>query len=295
MRMTFSKRKLKEALTCYLFLAPNMILFAVFFLYVLFSTFYTSLTDWVFINPNKTFVGLQNYVELFQDPYFYIALKNTFWLTASVPIGLAISLLLAILTNSKLVKWKPIFRTGFYAPVVVSMVVWAMVWRGIYSVNGLLNQVLSLFGIKGLDWLANLKWAFPAIIAMGLIKNLGYNMVLFLAGLQSIPNHLYDAAKIDGATGWQEFLYVTFPCLQHTLFFVAVTSVINSFQVFDQIYIMTGGGPLGRTEVLVSYLYYHGFLRWQMGYANAVGVVLFVLVLIATLIQRKAIPEGFEF
>ncbi len=289
------KRRTKEALTCYLFLAPNMALFVTFFLYAIVSAFYNSMTDWDFINPTKNFIGLQNYIELFGDRYFHIAMKNTLWVTAAVPIGLALSLGIALIMNSKLVKFKTLFRTGFYTPVVISMVVWALIWRGIYSIDGLLNEVLAFVGLPVVDWLGNLKFALPAVIAMGTIKGLGYNMVLFLAGLQTIPPHLYEAAEIDGANSWQQFWHVTLPGLQHTTFFISVTAIIGSFQVFDQIYVMTGGGPLGRTEVLVSYLYYKGFLSWEMGYANAIGVVIFMCVLIMTLIQRKLIPSGTEY
>lgn len=272
-----------------------MLLFAVFFVYVLLYTFYTSFTDWRFVSPVKNFIGLRNYLDLFHDSYFHIALKNTLLLSSSVPVGMALSLGLALMLNARWMRLKGMFRTGFFVPVVISMVIWAMIWRGIYSANGVLNQLLGMLGISGRDWLADLKWAFPAIILMGVIKGLGYNMVLYLAGLQSIPSHLYDAAKIDGATPWQEFRNVTLPCLHPTTFFVSVTSVISSFQVFDQIYVMTRGGPLGRTEVLVTYLYNKGFLAWEMGYANAVAVILFLLVLILVLIQRKLIPQGVQF
>lgn len=297
MKIAFMKKaRTKEALTCYLFLTPNMFFFVTFFLYAILSAFYYSTTSWSFISPVKEFIGFQNYIDLTQDRYFLKALQNTLKVVAALPIGIVISLSIALVIHSRFIpKFKSVFRVGFFTPQVIAMVAWAMIWNSIYAIDGILNRFLDLFGIIGPNWLASLTWALLAIIAMTIIKGLGYNMVLFLAGLEGIPSLLYDAAKIDGAGRWQQFWYVTLPCLQHTMFFVLAMAIISSFQIFDQIYIMTSGGPLGRTEVLVSYLYYKGFLVWKMGYASAVGCVLFGMIFTIILLQRKLMGSGIEF
>ncbi len=286
-RLTMQKSKFREAITCYLFMLPNFALFVFFTFAALLSTVFTSFTDWGFINMDREFVGLENYVRLFQDPFFVRALVNNLFFVLAIPVGMFISLILAVVTNSQLVTGKGFFRTAFFVPTVTSMVVLAVIWRGIYNVNGLLNQFVALFGIPSVDWLSDLQFAFPALIIMTIIKDLGLNMVFYLAGLQVIPQQVYDAAQVDGAGPFQTLFRITIPCLRNTTFFVLTYSVIRSFQIFDQIYVMTGGGPLGRTEVLVSYLYFKGFLEWKMGYANAVAVLVLLVVLAFTLLQKR--------
>ncbi len=284
--MKINRARMKEAVTCYLFMLPNFLLFAFFTFAALISAIFASFTNWGFISRERDFIGLNNYFELIQDPFFIQALINNLWFMLSIPVGMVISLLLALATNSQMVKAKGFFRTAFFIPTVTSMVVWAVIWRAIYNKSGLLNQFTALFGIKAVDWLASLEFALPALIFMSVLKNLGLYMVFFLAGLQAIPRTIYDACEVDGAGPIQTLLKITIPCLRNTTFFILTFAVIQSFQVFDQIYIMTGGGPLGRTEVLVSYLYYKGFLAWEMGYANAVGVLILVIVMSFTLIQK---------
>lgn len=285
--MKINSARTKEAITCYLFMLPNFLMFASFTFAALISAIFASFTNWGFISRERDFIGLGNYFELLQDPYFIQALINNLWFMLAIPVGMFFSLLLALATNSQMVRAKGFFRTAYFVPTVTSMVVWAVIWRAIYNKSGLLNQFTALLGIPAVDWLASLEFALPALILMSVLKNLGLYMVFFLAGLQAIPRTIYDACEVDGAGAIQTLLKITIPCLRNTTFFILTFAVIQSFQVFDQIYIMTGGGPLGRTEVLVSYLYYKGFLEWKMGYANAVGVIVLVIVMSFTLIQKK--------
>lgn len=239
------------------------------------------------LSPIK-WVGISNYQSLINDEVFWKVLWNTIYYTlGTVPIGIIISLLLAIALNQK-IKGIKIFRTAYFLPVISSAVAVAVVWQWVYNPEfGLLNYLLSFVGIEGPNWLTSKNWAMPAVIITGIWKNLGFNMLLFLAGLQGIPEVYYEAARIDGANWWNQFKNITIPLLSHTTFFVVIMSVINSFQVFDQIYIMTGGGPARSTSVMVHYLYQNAFEYFKMGKASAIAYILFILVFFATLIQFK--------
>jgi multiple sugar transport system permease protein len=234
-------------------------------------------------------VGLANYVKLLHAPEFWEALKNTFYFAiVGGPLTIAVSLATALLLNAKLVRFKSFFRTIYFTPFVTTLVAVAIVWRYLYHTRyGLLNYALGHFGIGPIDWLGNPHWAMPAIILMSVWKNFGYNMLIFIAGLQAIPQDLYDAAEIDGAGPMRRFFNVTLPLLGPTLLFVGVITMIGYFQLFSEPYVMTQGGPLRSTTSVVLMMYEEGFRWWRMGYAAAIAFVLFIVILIATLIQFR--------
>ncbi len=269
------------------FLLPNLLGFLIFILGPIIASFCLSFTSWDLLTPVK-WIGFENYQTLITDQVFWKVLWNTIYYTiGTVPAGIIISLFLAIALNQK-IKGVKIFRATYFLPVISSTVAVAVVWQWLYNPEfGLLNYLLALIGIEGPKWLTSTTWAMPAIIVTSIWKNLGFNMLLFLAGLQGIPETFYEAAQIDGANWWQQFRNITIPLLSPTTFFVVIMSIINSFQVFDQIYIMTEGGPARSTSVLVHYLYQNAFEYFKMGYASAIAYVLFFLVFIITLIQLK--------
>jgi len=270
-----------------LFLLPNLLGFLVFIFWPLIASFGLSFTSWDLLTPIK-WIGLENYKTLISDQVFWKVLWNTIYFTVgNVPVGIILSLFLAIALNQK-IKGITIFRAVYFLPVISSTVAVAIVWQWLYNPEfGLMNYLLSLVGIDGPNWLSSTTWAMPAVIITSIWRGLGFNMLLFLAGLQGIPETYYEAAKIDGANWWVLFKNITIPLLSPTTFFVVVISIINSFQVFDQIYIMTAGGPARSTSVLVHYLYQNAFQYFKMGYASAIGYVLFFLVFTVILIQLK--------
>lgn len=269
------------------FLLPNFAGFLVFILWPVIASLGLSFTSWDLLTPIN-FIGLGNYHSLISDQVFWKVFWNTIYFTVgTVPLGIIISLFLAMALNQK-IKGVKIFRAAYFLPVISSTVAVAVVWQWLYNPQfGLLNYLLSLFGINGPNWLTSKTWAMPAVIITSIWKNLGFNMLLFLAGLQGIPETFYEAAKIDGAGWWASFKNITLPLLSPTTFFVVVMSIISSFQVFDQIYIMTEGGPARSTSVLVHYLYQNAFQYFKMGYASAIAYILFFLVFIITMIQLK--------
>ena len=276
-----------ENIWAYLFLLPSLIGLIGLTLLPILASFGLSFTDWDALGtPN--FVGFKNVITLLQDPVFWQALSNTTYFTVvSVPVGMALSLLLAIALNRSL--WAMgFYRTIFLIPVISSTVATALLWGLMMDPYiGLLNYLLSLVHVHPLGWLTDAHLAMPAIIVISIWKGLGYNMVLFLAGLQGIPTEMYEAARIDGATRIREFLHVTLPMLTPTIFFVLVITMISSFQVFDQTYILTKGGPQNSTITLVYYVYQTGFQQLRMGYASAMAYVLFIITLVVVLIQWK--------
>lgn len=276
-----------------LFLAPALMAIGVFFFIPVIAAFMLSFTDFdIYSLANldyARFIGVKNYARLFDDTLFWKALKNTlYFLLAGGPLSIAVSLAAALLLNSKLVRFKTFFRLAYFAPVVTTLVAIAVVWRFVYHPRfGLLNYSLSWFGIPAIDWLGDPNWAMPAIILMAVWKNFGYNMVIFIAGLQNIPQELYEAASIDGASGWQQFTSITIPMLAPTTLFISVITMIGYFQLFAEPYVMTQGGPLNSTLSIVYYMYQMGFRWWSMGYSAALAFVLFALILIASLIQSR--------
>jgi multiple sugar transport system permease protein len=273
------------------FLAPDAIGFLVFTLLPVLASLGLSFVKWNLVG-RPIFNGLGNYGRAFSDPMFWRVLKNTAYYTlGTVPTSMVLSLLLALALNQK-IKGVTLFRGLYYLPVISPMVAVAMVWRWLYNADfGIINYFLSLVGLPAIRWLTTSLWAMPAVIVMSVWKSLGYGMVIFLAGLQGIPQHLYDAAAVDGANAWQRFRHVTLPMLSATTFFVLVTSIISSFQVFGQVYIMTRGGPANATSTIVYYIYQNGFESFRMGYASALSWLLFAVIFIFTIIQFQTQRE----
>lgn len=280
------RRRDHEGLAAGLFLLPNLIGFLIFTAIPVCAAFVLAFYDYDLL-LGASWAGLENFREMLTtDRVFRAALVNTVYFTAvSVPLSVVLGLATAILVNQAL-RGVVLFRSIFLLPYVTVTVALSLVWKWIYLPDiGLINSVLGVFGIDGPAWLTSQTWAMPALILMSVWKGFGYNMVIFLAGLQGIPDHLYDAAKVDGATAWRRFLNVTLPLLSPTTFFVVVISVISSFQVFDQALIMTNGGPGTATTTLVLYIYQQGFQSFEMGYAAAVALVLFAAIFVFTVIQ----------
>ncbi|MFW5947772.1 MAG: carbohydrate ABC transporter permease [Gemmatimonadota bacterium] len=282
-----------RTLAAYAFVAPAILLIGVFFFLPVAAALVLSFTDFDIYGiadpANVRFVGLRNYVRLLEAPLFWTALKNTFYFAlVGGPLSIAVSLAAALLVNAKAVRLRGLFRTVYFAPFVTTLVAVAIVWRYIYHTRyGLLNYGLGILGVEPIDWLGDPRWAMPAIILLAVWKNFGYNMLIFIAGLQSIPEELYEAAKIDGASALRRFWHVTLPALGPTLLFVSIITMIGFFQLFSEPYVMTGGGPLRATTSVVLYMYEEGFRWWRMGYAAAIAFVLFVVILVATLIQFR--------
>ena len=275
----------KDSVWAFVLLMPNFICFLMFLLIPLVASFILSFTQWDLMTPIQR-VGFANYVELFKDETFLKSLGNTIYFTfVSVPIGITISLFLAMGLN-QCIKGMKIYRATYFFPVIASMVAVALVWSWIYNPEfGLFNYFLSMIGIRGPKWLVSNEWAMPSIIITAIWKGLGFNMLLFLAGLQGIPKTYYEVADIDGATWPHKFFYITLPLLSHVILFVVIISIINSFQVFDFVYLMTYGGPSRSTSVLVFYLYQNAFRYFRMGYASAIAYAIFFMILVFTLTQ----------
>lgn len=280
------RRVRREHLLFLAFIAPNFFLLGVFSYWPLLYQAYLSMTRWDMISPTKTFVGANNYRFMFDDPSFHRVLLNTGYFTGSVLVGsLVLGLALAMLLNQRL-RGRTLVRGIVFAPFVLSGAAIGLVWSYIFDpVYGLMRVVLGWFGIGSPNWLVSTAWAMPALIIVYLWKNAGYSAIIYLAGLQNIPNELYDAAKVDGVTEWQKFRYVTLPLLSPTTFFLLVTTMIFSIQAFDVIAVMTKGGPVNATTTLIWYLYQQGFVAFRAGLAAAAGMLLFVLLLVVTLFQ----------
>jgi multiple sugar transport system permease protein len=280
-----------------LFIAPGLIHFAIFTLFAVGFAFYISFHDWNIIKPDKPYVGLENYLRLFDDPRFLRAVTNTLTFMVGIPLGLASGLSVALLLNTK-VRGQAVYRTLFYIPVVTPLVVSSIIWKWVYQGDyGLLNYYLLKLGLieHKIVWLADPDLALPALIIMMIWGGTGSTMVIYLAGLQSIPEEMYDAAKVDGASALQRLLYITIPLLRPTTFFLLVTSVIGTFQIFTEVYIMTNGGPLNRTTTIGYYLYTNAFRELDMGYATAMAFVLFAMIFVFTLIQWKYTRGDVEY
>jgi multiple sugar transport system permease protein len=269
------------------FVAAPVIGFLLFTLYPVGFAVYASLTNWNGLGIMR-FVGLDNYVRLLSDANFLESLYNTFFYMIGIPIGLAVSLALAVAMNRKIVGLTA-FRTIYYVPVISSLAAIAILWQWAYNGDfGLVNQALALVGIDGPNWLASTFWAKPAIILMAIWKGLGFSMILYLAAIQSVPRSLYEAAQLDGANGWQRFRTITLPMVRPVTFFLVVTNVIGGAQLFTEVNIMTPtGGPEYSTASAVWHIWRQAFKYQQMGYATAMAIVLGLLILVVTLVQFR--------
>lgn len=273
----------------YAFVAPTVLGVMILNLWAVVQSFYYSFFEIKGFAAPK-FIGLSNYMRLFGDMEVWRSLKNVFiYAIITVPIGVFLSLLLAALLNVK-IKGKGIFRCIYFLPVVSAPAAVALVWRWLYNKDfGLFNQILSVFGIQGPDWLGTPSLAMPSVAIVGIWAMLGYNMIILLGGLQDIPNELYEAAKIDGAGPAAQFFRITIPMVSPTLFFVVVTTVISSLQVFDTIYMMfKPSAPSFKSVESIVYLFYrYTFKEYNKGYGSTIVVVLFIIIMVLTLIQNK--------
>ncbi len=282
----------------YAFLAPALLLLGLFFFVPAVASLVLSLSDfdiYAIATPGAVrFVGLRNYGELLRNPLFWTALGNTlYFVLVGGPLSVGVSLAAALALDAPLVRFKSFFRTVYFAPVVTTLVAVAVIWKYLYDPRfGLVNYGLHLLGISGPDWLGSPHLAMPSLIIMTVWKNFGYNMIIFIAGLQAVPTELYDAARVDGAGPWQRFRNVTLPTLAPTFVFVSVTTMIGYCQLFSEPYVMTQGGPLHATLSLVLFMYQEGFRWWHMGFAAAVSFVLFLLTLLGTVAQLRLRREA---
>ena len=276
----------REAIVGYLMLSPWIIGFLVFTLGPMIASLYFSFCDYKVIKPPQ-FIGLANYQRMFTDDLFYKSLRvTTTYTVASVPLGIVTALLVAVLLNQQIWGVR-VFRTIFYLPSVISGVAVSLVFVWLFNHRfGILNFIIGLFGVRGPDWLGRPAWALWAFVLMSL-WGVGGNMVILLAGLQGVPVSLHEAAQIDGASAWTRFWRITLPMISPAILFITIMSVIGSFQVFTQAYIMTGGGPANATLFYLLYLYRNAFSWFEMGYASALAWVLFLVVLVCTLITMR--------
>jgi multiple sugar transport system permease protein len=278
---------LRKALVVAAFLGPSFVALVAFSLGPMVGTVWVSFQEWNLIRDAE-FIGLRNYRELWADEEFRRALRNTvYYLVGYLPLVTAGGLGLALLVNQRL-RGVSIFRGMYFLPVVTSWVVVALLWKWILNPrDGIVNWLLGLLGIDGPGWWTSTTWAMPSIILASAWKDLGFVMVILVAGLQSIPEMLYEAARIDGAGSWRRFRSVTLPMLTPSLFFVLIISLINGFQVFDQVWVMTEGGPVGSSTVVVEQIVKNTFSYGRAGYASAQSVVLFVIILLVTAVQLR--------
>jgi multiple sugar transport system permease protein len=278
----------------WLFVAPALSAIGLFFAVPVLAALVLSLTDFDIYAladlGNLRFVGLRNYLRLLQTPLFWQALGNTvFFVVVGVPTSIALSLGSALLLNSPLARLKGAFRTALFAPVVTTLVAVAVIWAYLlHTQYGLINYGLGLIGVPRVNWLGDPNWAMPAIALFAIWKNFGYNMVIFLAALQSIPGDLYEAARIDGAGAVQQFRFITLPSLAPTLTLVGILTVAGYFQLFAEPYVMTQGGPAQSTTSVLYFMYEEGFKWWNLGSASAVAFVLFFIMFLITRVQVAA-------
>lgn len=298
-----SSRRRSENIMAWVFSTPAIIFLIIFLVVPFLMAFGLSFTDQRLVpNPRlpTRFIGVRNFVRLFQDEDFFQAIFNNFYFViVVVPIQTSLALLLAIFVNQKL-RFVNVFRTIYFSPVVVTMVVVSIIWKFMYNPGeGMINAFLQWisFGYLGpYDWLDNTKLAFPAIMVLSVWQGVGFQMIIYLAGLQEIPDSLYEAANIDGANKVQQFFHVTLPQLRNTTIFVVMTTTILAFRLFTQVYTMqgTGGHPQGSTRTMMLYTFSQGFKLGKIGYASAVTVIFFVIVLTASMIQRIFLKEERE-
>jgi multiple sugar transport system permease protein len=275
------------------FVGPALIVIGTFFFLPVLAALGMSVTDFDLYSLNDIgnlrFVGFENYWRLLHERLFWKSLGNTFYFVLlGVPLSIGTSLAAALLVNSKVARFRHVYRTIYFAPVVTTLVAVAVVWRYIFHTRyGFLNYALDWVGLGPVDWMGDPHWAMPAIVIMAVWKNFGYNMIILLAALQSIPEDLYEAARIDGASFWQQFRHVTLPSLRPVLLLVSILTMTGYFQLFAEPYVMTEGGPLESTKSVLFYMYDEGFKWWSLGRASAVAFMLFIIIFFVTLIQLR--------
>lgn len=280
------KKRINNENIGYLLIAPSYLIYLLFVLVPVLWTIVMSFTDYNLREWH--FTGISNYIQMFQDKVFLRSIWNTVrYSLMTIPVVMVLALCLAMLLNQRL-KAKGFFRTLFYLPNIFSMVAVSMAWLYLYDTNsGILNRMLNGLGLESVGWVSNTAMSMISVAIMSIWNQVGYNMILFLSGLQGIPEHLYEAASIDGATRWQKFRHITLPQLAPTIFFVFVMACIHSFQVFGQVLIVTNGGPVNSTTTIAHQIYKNGFEYFHMGYASAQAVVLLLIILAITIVNWK--------
>lgn len=272
----------------YLFISPFFILFAVFMLFPFVYSFWISLHNWDGISI-PTFVGLANYRDLLRDELFWKSLYNTVYiLVLNIPLQLGLALALAVVLNSEVVRGRSTMQLIYFMPIIVSVVVVAIVFSLLYdSYTGLINYFLEWLGLRGIPWLSSEAWSKLSIVLLITWRWTGYNMVILLAGLQAIPHELYEAGRIDGTNAWKAFRHITLPLIKPVLLFCLIMSIIGLFKIFTEPYILTFGGPNNSSQTMVTYIYNNAFRYSKLGYGSALAYVLFLLVLVASVINLK--------
>ncbi|MEK3722714.1 carbohydrate ABC transporter permease [Paenibacillus sp. FSL H8-0034] len=287
MSTSMLSRNTKDHLWAYLFITPQLLGLLLFAIGPVLFAFAISFMKWD-ITSTPVWVGLRNYEKQLSDPLFWKILSNTLLFSALyIPATLVLALILALMLNQN-IKGRMVFRAAYFVPVITSSIAVALVWTWLYNPDfGPINIALQSMGLPAPGWLSSLTWAMPSIVIMTVWQSVGYNMVLFLAGLQGVPRHLYEAAKIDGAGAWQQFLKITLPMISPTTFFVLTMLLIHALQVFNEPYMMTKGGPADATNVIVLHIYNTAFQFYKMGEASAISFVLFFIIFVITLFQFK--------
>lgn len=292
-RKNFSGKQVldNEQLAAWIFLSPALILLGIFVLWPIAYLFYLSFTAGNFTQAGTRLVGLRNYWRLLLSPDFWQVIGNTAYFTVATVIpSLVIPLGLAVLLN-RAFRWRGILRAAYFIPSITSLVAVGLGFRWLFQTDGPVNAFLNAIGLEPIPWLGSTTWAMPVLILLSSWKQLGFNMVVFLAGLQAIPQQRYEAAELDGANSWQQFWHITLPGLRPTLVFAAVTTAIFTLRSFEQVYIITGGGPLNSTNLLVYYIYYQAFAQFDFGYAAAAATVLLAITLLLVYLQLKTWGE----
>ncbi|HEX2863687.1 MAG TPA: sugar ABC transporter permease [Deinococcales bacterium] len=275
------------------FLLPAVVILGAFSLFPALYSLYLSLHRWQGLAPEAPFVGLENYARLVHDAAFWSSLKATALFAGGMTLGaLALGLAYALLLNGP-VLGRGAYRVLFFLPVITPSVAAGTVWRYLFDPSqGVVNSILATFGIAGPHWLVDPAWALLAVALVGIWRRVGFNIIIYLAALQDIPRELHEAARVDGASSWETLRFVTVPLLSPTTFFLVVTSLIEGFQVFDLVYVMTQGGPLGSTDVLGFFLYRNAFSYLDLGYASAIAYAMFAIILAVTLVQQRLSRAG---
>ena len=295
-------QKINKQKISYLFIALPFTLFFIFQLVPVFISFFWSFTKYDVVHFPQ-FVGLANYKAiLFDDPLFWKAVRNTLlYVIGVVPLGICLSLMLAVAIDQK-IKFKNFFKSIFFLPTVTAIIAVSVIWKWLYAGEkyGLFNYMIMKLGFQPVDWLASPLWILPSIMIMSIWAGVGYNMILFLAGLQTIPDTMYEAAEIDGAGFWKKFFHITLPLLRPIIIFVTMMSFVFSFQVFEQVYIMTGGqggigGVLNSGLTIVAYLYDKGFQKFQMGYASAIAYIIFLWIFVLTMLNKRLMKSDIRY
>lgn len=289
-------QKVFRAIRPYLYLIPTFSFVSIFTYFPMFRAFYLSLFRWNLAVPQKIFIGVSNYIEVWNTPLFWQVIRNNIiYMLLTVPTSIVLGLLFAVLVDKK-IRGKGFYRVALFYPNIIPFVAIAMLWMWMLSPDyGIVNYYLMKIGFPNIRWLTDRRYALLAIAFVSVWRSFGYNTIILLAGLQNIPDEFYEAAELDGATGWRKFINITFPLLAPATFFVFVMALIGSFQSIDAVYVMTQGGPANATNLFVYYIYQHGFLYWNTGYASTLTTILLSILLILVILIFQTIGKKVHY